>query len=139
MSSIGKVLRFDEEKGYGFIVSDSDEEHVFFHVNEARIEESVIRPGMRVIFDARNGDRGKYAVNVEGTKTDAGNAGEPLAADIPGGLDSGERSRLTREELLDEFTELIITAAPEVSGREIANIRQGFVALAAKYGWVTPC
>lgn len=143
MSSTGKVVRFDEEKGYGFIVADldsykgSDEEDLFFHVNGLRMEKSVLRPGLRVVFDARNGDRGKYAVNI----VDAGPAGADWSTSGVQGADPDGRvwAHPTREELLDEFTELIITAAPEVPGREIVSIRQGFVALAEKYGWITRC
>ncbi|MFD6393802.1 cold-shock protein [Nocardia sp. NPDC060259] len=123
MLSTGRVVRFDEAKGYGFISSDSGNEQVFFHVNEMLIDESSVRPGMRVVFDARNGDRGKYAVNV-GSSTE-----DPTTL-------VGDRPQLSREILLDEFTELIITSAPEVSGREVALFRRGFLALAEKHGWI---
>ncbi|MFC9477204.1 cold-shock protein [Nocardia sp. NPDC056952] len=123
MLSTGKVVRFDEMKGYGFIASDSGNEQVFFHVNETSIDESAVRPGLRVVFDARSGDRGKYAVNVESSTEDSA-------------IGSGDRPQLSREILLDEFTELIITCAPDVSGREVALFRRGFIALAEKHGWI---
>ncbi|MEU7146373.1 cold shock domain-containing protein [Nocardia sp. NPDC046473] len=136
MSSTGRVLRFDEAKGYGFIVSDSDDDDVFFHVNNLLIDQSVVQPGLRVVFEARNGDRGLYAMNIAGSVEGAeSRANEVFAVDTRRSAEA--RLCDAREALLAEFTELIIVAAPDVNGHEIARIRSGFIGLVEKHGWLT--
>ncbi|MFC8047251.1 cold-shock protein [Nocardia sp. NPDC057353] len=123
----GRVLRFDAAKGYGFIAGDSDDEHIFFHVHDAVIEESEIRPGLRVVFDVRSGERGKYAVDVDGTDREA---------ESPEGGQAAAELRTDRDELLGELTELLIRTLPSIAGREIVRFRREFVALAAQRGWL---
>jgi CspA family cold shock protein len=62
----GKVVRFDEVRGYGFIAPDGGGEDVFVHANVLGDDKYVIGPGLRVEFEATDGDRGPkaYAVHL---------------------------------------------------------------------------
>jgi cold shock protein len=56
----GTVKFFNEDKGYGFIKSESGEE-VFVHANSLKI---TIRENDNVTFEVENGRKGLQAVNV---------------------------------------------------------------------------
>jgi CspA family cold shock protein len=66
MMLTGKVVRFDEVRGYGFIAPDGGGEDVFVHANVLGDDKYVFGPGIRVEFEATDGDRGPkaYAVNL---------------------------------------------------------------------------
>jgi CspA family cold shock protein len=60
----GKVIRFDEMRGYGFIAPDGGGEDVFVHANVLGDDKYVFGPGLRVEFEATDGDRGPKAYSV---------------------------------------------------------------------------
>jgi CspA family cold shock protein len=60
----GKVIRFDEVRGYGFIAPDGGGEDVFVHANVLGDDKYVFGPGLRVEFDVTDGDRGPKAYTV---------------------------------------------------------------------------
>jgi cold shock protein len=60
----GKVIRFDEVRGYGFIAPDGGGEDVFVHANVLGDDKYVFGPGLRVEFEATDGDRGPKAYTV---------------------------------------------------------------------------
>jgi cold shock protein len=60
----GKVIRFDEVRGYGFIAPDGGGEDVFVHANVLGDDKYVFGPGLRVEFEATDGDRGPKAHTV---------------------------------------------------------------------------
>lgn len=62
----GKVIRFDEVRGYGFIAPDGGGEDVFVHANVLGDDKYVFGPGLRVGFEVSDGDRGPkaYAVHL---------------------------------------------------------------------------
>lgn len=57
----GKVVRFDEVRGYGFIAPDGGGEDVFVHANVLGDDKYVFGPGLRVEFEVTDGDRGPKA------------------------------------------------------------------------------
>ena len=61
----GTVKMWNDSKGYGFIVSDDDED-LFVHVNDldVTVKERRLVPGQRVAFDVRREVKGDRAVNV---------------------------------------------------------------------------
>jgi len=61
----GTVKMWDSGKGYGFIVSDDDQE-LFVHISDldVRVKEKRLREGQRVGFDIKRDMKGDKAVRV---------------------------------------------------------------------------
>ncbi len=61
----GTVKMWDSSKGFGFIVSDDDED-LFVHVSSLQItvKGSRLEEGQRVGFDVRRDMKGDKAINV---------------------------------------------------------------------------
>ena len=61
----GTVRMWDNNKGFGFILSDDDED-LFVHVSDLdpRVKGKQLREGQRVGFDMRREIKGDRAVNV---------------------------------------------------------------------------
>jgi CspA family cold shock protein len=63
----GKVLWFNEVKGYGFIAQDDKSEDIFVHfrslsiLNDKRIE---LQKDQRVSYEVADGIKGLHAINV---------------------------------------------------------------------------
>lgn len=60
----GRVVRFDSQRGYGFIAPDDGGEDVFLHVNDMLMPESQVRRGIVVEFEIEDGERGPKASGV---------------------------------------------------------------------------
>lgn len=58
----GVVTSFDESKGYGFIKDSISQESIFVHASALT---ELIKQGDRVTFEANQGDRGLFAVNLK--------------------------------------------------------------------------
>jgi CspA family cold shock protein len=61
----GTVKKWDPIRGFGFIVSDDDED-LFVHVNDLdpRVRAGGLEEGQRVAFDVRREVKGDRAINV---------------------------------------------------------------------------
>ncbi|GAB3888890.1 hypothetical protein GCM10029964_057330 [Kibdelosporangium lantanae] len=77
----GKVLRFDDVRGYGFIAPDDGGEDVFMHANDLRDEKFLFTPGTTVEFDVVEGDRGLKASSVRVVERGPTRSGGGPAAD----------------------------------------------------------
>lgn len=64
MATTGKILRFDEVRGYGFISPDDGDEDVFMHANDLWGEKILFRSGVRVEFEIETSDKGLKASSV---------------------------------------------------------------------------
>lgn len=58
----GTVKFFHDEKGYGFIEVEGEDDDYFFHISE--IDALTVNEGDEVEFETEQGDRGPRAVNV---------------------------------------------------------------------------
>lgn len=103
----GRVLRFDDVRGFGFIAPDSGSEDVFVHANDLSEDKSVFKSGTTVEFEIEEGDRGLKAVEVRRTGRSSNNRG--------GGAVS---------EFGAELTEALLVEVPELTGAQILRIRQ---------------
>jgi CspA family cold shock protein len=80
--TVGKVVKFDQVRGFGFIAPAGGGEDVFLHVNDLLMLESEVRPGITVEFDVDEGDRGLKGSNI---RLAEGAAGEvPQLRPLPG-------------------------------------------------------
>ncbi len=61
----GTVKMWDDSKGFGFIVSDDDDE-LFVHVSDldVTVRDKRLKPGQRVAFDVQREMKGDRAVRV---------------------------------------------------------------------------
>jgi CspA family cold shock protein len=106
----GRVLRFDDVRGFGFIAPDSGSEDVFVHANDLSEDKSVFKPGTTVEFQIEEGDRGLKAVDVR--RTGGRGAGR-------GGSGGGAVSAFGAE-----LTEALLVEVPDLTGAQIVRIRQ---------------
>lgn len=61
----GRVKRFDEKKGYGFIQQDTGGPDVFVHYSDVAGDGfRTLSPGDEVEFELIEGDKGLKAINV---------------------------------------------------------------------------
>lgn len=124
----GKVVRFDEGKGYGFLAPDGGGEDVFVHVNDLDFDKRLLSPGALVEFDIEDGDRGLKASQVR-------ILGRSAAGPRPGD-EEGYGDVLSAREFLEEITEALLNAAPEATAEQILRVRQRLVQVAHSHGWI---
>ncbi|MEU8520117.1 cold shock domain-containing protein [Streptomyces sp. NPDC048577] len=144
---IGRVVRFDSVKGYGFIAPEHGGEDVFLHVNDLRVPESSIRQGLRVEFEIEQGDRGLKASSVRlaggipgGRPTGGAATGFPGRSESPSGQAvDGEDvlcDVLDSAEYLRDVTEVLLESAPSLTAEHILQVRLGMLRFAKNHGWV---
>ncbi len=130
----GRIVRFDDIRGYGFISPDSGGDDVFLHANDLELDRALVRPGARVSFEIEDGPRGKFATAVQ------------LPLDAPArAADRTEDAAFASDEYtdvlsVDEFkrtvTEILLESAPTITGEQIQQVRMAFESLARRHGWV---
>jgi CspA family cold shock protein len=108
----GRVLRFDDVRGFGFIAPDSGSEDVFVHANDLSEDKSVFKPGTTVEFQIEEGDRGLKAVDVRRTGRSGGRGAGGSGG---GGALSGFGA---------ELTEALLVEVPDLTGAQIVRIRE---------------
>jgi cold shock protein len=125
----GKVLRFDDVRGYGFIAPDDGGEDVFMHANDLRDEKFLFTPGTAVEFEVVEGDRGLKASSVKildrGQARAAASQDDEVLCDV-----------LSPRELMQELTEALLEAAPTLTAAQIVQVRQRIAKLAHAHGWL---
>jgi cold shock protein len=136
----GKVLRFDQIRGYGFIAPTGGGEDIFLHVNDLLVEKSVVVPGTIMEFDVEEGDRGPKASAariVRSVHPQPGANGPSLSVAGAAGEDAdGLCDVLPTSEFTQEITELLLQTEPTLTGAQITRIRRQLTVVAQKYGWV---
>lgn len=135
----GRVIRFDETQGYGFVAPDSGGEDVFLHVNDLEIDKHLVIPGAIVEFVMESGNRGRYATSVR-LADRSSNGAEPADFDVLAGSAAPQPDQalqcLSEARFRREVTEAILHGAVEVSGAEIVGIRDRIIRLAREHGWL---
>lgn len=128
----GKIVRFDEVRGYGFAAPDTGGEDVFVHVNDLEVDKTLIAPGVEIEFTVEGGDRGLKAsgVRIANGATPIGRVSDNAEPD------DGLCDVLPTTEFASEVTELLLTTAPSMTGEQIIAVRRALVKLAAGHSWV---
>lgn len=117
----GKVVRFDEMRGYGFVAPEDGGEDVFVHVNDLDVDKRFIAPGAVVEFTVEDGERGPKASNVRIVRNArAGDDGFPAA-----GLDFRE-----------ELTESLLDGVPTLTADQVLRVRTVVLDLVEQRGWL---
>ncbi|NED08770.1 cold shock domain-containing protein, partial [Streptomyces sp. SID6648] len=80
MLTVGKVLRFDEVKGYGFIAPEEGGEDVFMHANDLVDEKYLYQAGSSVEFFLESGEKGPKASEIRLSYQPSPNRITPQAA-----------------------------------------------------------
>ncbi|MFF8594188.1 cold-shock protein [Streptomyces sp. NPDC015220] len=136
----GRVVRFDGARGYGFIAPEHGGDDVFLHVNDMLIPESYVRSGVAVEFEIEEGERGPKASSVRlAKKADGTPVTPPAAAAAAARQHAGEEGLcdvLHADEYVGEVTEVLLSAAPTLTGSQILQIREGLLRFATQRGWI---
>ncbi|OEV04351.1 DNA-binding protein [Streptomyces oceani] len=142
----GKMLRFDEVRGYGFIVPDDGNEDVFVHANDLLEEKYLYQPGRAVQFYVEMGDKGPKASEV-GFVGEVPNGPspasvphrapqeEPAARPPQQALDDTLCDVLSTAELSAELTEALLEADGTLTGDQIRRVRGRLLKLAQAHSW----
>ncbi|MEU5537064.1 cold shock domain-containing protein [Streptomyces sp. NPDC020362] len=134
----GRVVRFDNVRGYGFIAPAYGGEDVFLHVNDLLIPEEYLRSGLQVEFEIEEGERGLRASSVR--LADGVDQASLKAFSVEHGnsADDGEPlcDVFSPAELNREITELLLAAAPSLTAEQILLIRRKVVDFGRSHGWV---
>ncbi|GAA4261995.1 cold shock domain-containing protein [Dactylosporangium darangshiense] len=141
MVETGRILRFDEVRGYGFIAPNAGGEDVFVHANDFGEQRHLVHPGMRVEYEVEEGERGLKVASVRildvPSRHSRATASPFAPAATPAGSDDdGLCDVLSSREFTAEVTELLIQHVPSLTGSQIAQARQHLVSFARSHGWV---
>lgn len=147
MLSTGKVIRFDEFKGYGFVAPDEGGEDVFIHVNDLDFDKRLLAPGVRVEYVAVDGDRGLKATEVQiidgPTSTALVTRHKPdvpfhNTASVSGHQrhDDAGADVLSEADFTTELTEQLLTSNGTLTAAQILDVRSAVVRLAHDHRWI---
>lgn len=140
MLSTGKVIRFDEFKGYGFVAPDEGGEDVFIHVNDLDFDKRLLAPGVRVEYVAEHGDRGLKAGQVQIIDSPK----PAVRAAVPAVVSHAETSDyddvvcdvLSLREFTAELTEVILLANGTLTAEQVLDVRKAVIGVARSHKWL---
>lgn len=134
----GKVISFDRIKGYGFVAPEIGGDDVFIHVNDLHGDKDLLAAGSIVEFRLEEGERGPKASVItvlhpaEASATTYAGAGRTASGAT---ADDETAEVLTADEFVHEVTEALLRVEPELTSRQIVDIRKRLVRTAQEHGW----
>jgi cold shock protein len=134
----GRIIRFSESQGYGFITPDDGGRDVFVHANVLEDNGFAPAPGAVVEFESVEGERGlkaQWARVIE--RAPARSANAPAVRTAERGED-GEVlcDVLTPDGLGQELIGLFLDEVPSLTGTQMVALRTALVRLGRRHGWV---
>ncbi|GAA2442356.1 cold shock domain-containing protein [Streptomyces lavendulocolor] len=136
MLMMGKILRFDEVRGYGFIVPREGGEDVFMHANDLVDDKYLYQAGREVEFYLEMGDKGPKASEIRLVHQPPR---RPAAAAVPVPRDDSDDDTLdvlSTAEFQAELTEVLIDADGTLTTAQLKRVRTRVTELARAHGWV---
>ncbi|TQJ02201.1 putative cold-shock DNA-binding protein [Amycolatopsis cihanbeyliensis] len=134
MVTTGKILRFDEVRGYGFIAPHEGGEDVFMHANDLRDEKYLFQPGTTVEFQIEDSGRGLKASEV--TIVDRAPSAAVRRETASREDDDGLCDVLSTSEFRQELTETLLESVPSLTAAQIIQLRQRLIELARAHNWL---
>jgi cold shock CspA family protein len=142
----GRVVRFDEVRGYGFIAPDDGGDDVFVHANTVDGDKWAMAPGVPVEYEAVDSERGPKALTVRvlgaatgGSRGGTSASGRTRESGQAGGGAEDEEGLcdvLSERAFSAETTETLLTGVPDLTGAQIVAVRARMLTLARRHGWV---
>jgi CspA family cold shock protein len=133
LTTTGKILRFDEFRGYGFIAPDDGGEDVFMHANDLLDEKHLFQPGSKVRFVPEYGDKGPKASEVRVLER----AAAPVVrASAPDSGDDTMCDVLSVAEFRQELTETLVDMGGSLTADQIKQVRRRVIELAQAHNWI---
>ncbi|URM92383.1 cold shock domain-containing protein [Streptomyces sp. MRC013] len=134
MLMLGKILRFDEVRGYGFIVPREGGEDVFMHANDLVDDKYLYQAGREVEFYLEMGDKGPKASEIR--LVDRPAARRAPAPGDPDDPDDDTLDVLTAAEFRTGLTEALIEADGTLTAAQLKRVRARVLEFARDHGWV---
>nr|BCB17049.1 DNA-binding protein [Streptomyces nobilis] len=134
----GKVLRFDEVRGYGFIAPEVGDEDVFMHANDLVDEKYLYQEGSEVEFFMEMGEKGPKASRIRLVHQSNSHQlprGGLAARSVP--APAGERTAPAADAFTQDLTEALLDSVGSLTGDQIKQVRACVLDLARARGWVT--
>ncbi|MBL1117303.1 cold shock domain-containing protein [Streptomyces sp. 110] len=134
MTTTGKILRFDEFRGYGFIAPDDGGEDVFMHANDLLDEKHLFQPGSKVRFVPEYGDKGPKASEVRVVERAA-----PTPVVRPSAGPDGDDTMcdvLSVTEFRQELTEALVEVGGSLTADQIKQVRRRVIEIAQAHNWI---
>jgi cold shock CspA family protein len=133
----GKVVRFDSDRGYGFIAPDTGGEDVFVHARELTLADRPISSGTVVTFKVIEGERGLKAYDVNVIDDDRPAEAAPAVQSRSSTAAPDDTCEiLSADDFARQITDLLIGAAPSITAGELVQIRSALSGFARRYGWL---
>lgn len=139
VTGTGRVLRFDDFRGYGFVSPDDGGEDVFVHANSIDGEHKSLSPGAWVQYEAVQSERGLKALVVKVLRGGQGGR-RPSTASV--GTQSAEPTDeklcdvLSERVFMSTVTEALLEATPDLAAGQLVAVRRVMLELAQRHGWV---
>jgi cold shock protein len=130
----GRIVQFNQTRGYGFIAPDGGGDDVFLHSEELKASGHAVRIGSRVQFDVLDGQRGLKAFDV--TVLDPEPGADSRSHHTSDGGDDELSEVIPAVEYANEITDALINFCPNVTAAQIVEIRKRLTVSARRRGWI---
>ncbi len=133
----GRVVQFNQTRGYGFVAPDGGGEDVFLHAEELKAYPDPVRVGMRVEFEVVEGQRGGKAFDVRVLSAPRSPSGAAPTRSSGVDPDDDELTEvIPADEYAREITDALIAFCPEMTAAQIVKIRERLTGAARQRGWL---